>query len=105
MALAVLPKVAPFCADRCLLLAGESLTRLRHAVRASGATSKPPHPRKSKNPTTTSAIQNKRQIESIHRFLNMFIPPKGQTSCPGTTPPPPKPPPPWHPTPPPSPPP
>jgi coenzyme PQQ precursor peptide PqqA len=39
-----------------------------------GVTSKPAHPRQSENPTTNSAIQNKRHIESILRFLDRYIP-------------------------------
>jgi coenzyme PQQ precursor peptide PqqA len=32
------------------------------------------HPHQSENPATNSAIQNKRHIESIHRFLDRYIP-------------------------------
>jgi coenzyme PQQ precursor peptide PqqA len=50
--------------------------RLQRAVPLAGATSKPPHPRQWKNPTTISAIHDKRHIESIPSFLDMSIRPK-----------------------------
>jgi coenzyme PQQ precursor peptide PqqA len=59
MALAVLSRVAPLCAD------GSACSR------RGDATSNPPHPRQWKNLTTNSAIQNKRHIESTHSFLEM----------------------------------
>ena len=63
-ALAVLSRVAPFCADRCLFPASLDF----HVAGA------PWKSRLVENPTTNSAIQNKPHIESIQNFLDMSNP-------------------------------
>ena len=67
MALAVLSRVAPFCAGLCLFLLA-MLARPRNAQFSL-----------TKNPTTISAIPNKRHIEAVHSFFDMSNPPRGES--------------------------
>ena len=59
--------------------------RLQHAAPLAGVTSRPPD-LASGNPTTISAIQNKRHIESVHSFFDMSNPARGENIMAWTTP-------------------
>jgi hypothetical protein len=83
MALAVLPRVTPFCADRHGYPWGDALTLAATCPSCVGRDFEVGPSSPMGNPATNLAIQSKRQIESIRKFLDIFIQPQGETSWPG----------------------